>query len=102
MSSSQRFYADYEKSIQGTNERSKPKSTNTSATSSAASSRTSSAVSLEPSAPVAEWCHQLHQIQNRQYEWCQGCYPKVSTLKVPSQKILRQQRTNHEPGHAYQ
>ncbi|KIX00489.1 uncharacterized protein Z518_10629 [Rhinocladiella mackenziei CBS 650.93] len=95
--SSIRYYAEYEHTLRKAHERSK-----SSPPSSASSSRTSSAVSLQPTSSVAEWCHQMHMIQSRKYEWCQGCHPKPPTLNVPSEKILRQQRINHEPGHAYE
>ncbi|KIW42080.1 uncharacterized protein PV06_05664 [Exophiala oligosperma] len=70
--------------------------------SSASSSRTCSAASLAPTEPVAEWAHQVHLMQNRRYDWCQGCHPKVSTAQIPSQKILQKHFQNHEPYHAYQ
>ncbi|KIW72225.1 hypothetical protein PV04_00435 [Phialophora macrospora] len=97
---SQRYYAEYERALEKAVER--PKSSPPSTT----SLRTSSATSLQPTSPVAEWCHQMHMIQNRKYQWCEGCYPRpappTSTVKVPSQKVLQQSRRANEPGHAYQ
>ncbi|EXJ76069.1 uncharacterized protein A1O5_00577 [Cladophialophora psammophila CBS 110553] len=98
---SSRYYADYERALEKAVERPR-----LSPPSSAPSSRTSSATSLQPTSPVAEWCHQMHLIQKRKYDWCTGCYPKPppvpSTVKIPSQKVLQQSRMGNEPGHAYQ
>jgi hypothetical protein len=44
----------------------------------------------------------VHMMQARKYEWCQGCHPKVSTLQVPSQKVLHQHRIMNQPSHAYE
>ncbi|KIV94608.1 hypothetical protein PV10_02359 [Exophiala mesophila] len=73
--------------------------------SSTSSTRTTSATSLEPTTAVAEWCHQMHLMQHRKYDWCEGCHPKVqlAPLKVPSQKVVQRQiRSRQEPTHAYQ
>jgi hypothetical protein len=50
-------------------------STSTSPTSSRSSS--ASNMNLEPAPHVAEWCHQMHLIQNKKYDWCHGCHPRV-------------------------
>ncbi|KEF63205.1 uncharacterized protein A1O9_01182 [Exophiala aquamarina CBS 119918] len=100
----QRYYADYERTFrQPINKPSSDRSKSSPPTSNS-SSRTSSSTSLQPTSPVAEWCHQMHMIQQRKYDWCDGCHPKVqvSTLKVPSQKAMQAQRYNQEPSHAYQ
>ncbi|OAL31623.1 hypothetical protein AYO20_08166 [Fonsecaea nubica] len=98
---SSRYYSDYERALEKASERPK-----TSPPSSTTSSRTSSATSLQPTAPVAEWCHQMHLIQQRKYDWCASCYPKPppapSSIRIPSQKVLQQSRMSNEPGHAYQ
>jgi len=103
----QRYYADYERSLRQGVERPKTDRnyrSKSSPPSSNSSSRTSSATSLQPTSPVAEWCHQMHMIQQRKYDWCEGCHPKVqvSTLKVPSHKAMQAQRYSQEPSHAYQ
>ncbi|KPI39532.1 uncharacterized protein AB675_3526 [Cyphellophora attinorum] len=41
---------------------------------SVASSRSS--FEIEPSGPVAEWCHQMHIMQARKYDWCSACFPR--------------------------
>ncbi|KIW50889.1 hypothetical protein PV05_09667 [Exophiala xenobiotica] len=104
--SNNRYYSNYHQALQKAYEKPRSsKSTSTSsasATSSASSSRTSSAVSLQPTEHIGEWAHQVHMIQNRKYEWCQGCHPRVSTLQVPSQKVLHQHRIMNQPSHAYE
>ena len=57
---------------------------------------------IEPTEDVAEWCHQMHITQRRQYWWCAGCVPKSAPLHVPSQQTLHSQDSRRRPGHAYQ
>ena len=48
---------------------------------STASSRSS--FELEPTGAVAEWCHQMHIMQRRRYDWCQACYPRPVQAAAP-------------------
>ena len=69
------------------------------------SSSSRSSMNLEPAPHVAEWCHQMHMMQNRKYEWCNGCHPRVFVTppNMPSEKVMQQiRRTGNEPSHAYQ
>lgn len=77
-----------------------------------ASSRTS--FDLEPTGPVAEWCHQMHIMQQRRYDWCQSCYPRPVTVsptaaideatmeQLRTQRMAERLRREREAGHAYQ
>jgi hypothetical protein len=76
-----------------------------------ASSRTS--FDLEPSGPVAEWCHQMHIMQQRRYDWCQSCYPRpiahaasmsedMQADQLRTQRMAERLRREREAGHAYQ
>lgn len=71
---------------------------------SVSTSSSRSSMNLEPTAPVAEWCHQMHMIQNRKYDWCNACHPKtIATPTImPSERLMQQRRMSHEPTHAYQ
>ena len=98
---SKRYYAEYERGLAKAAQQ--PKSTPPSSTN---SSRTSSTTSLQPASPVAEWCHQIHMIQNKKYQWCEGCHPRPPppppTTRLPSQKMIQRSKHASEPSHAYQ
>ncbi|ETN38557.1 uncharacterized protein HMPREF1541_06593 [Cyphellophora europaea CBS 101466] len=79
------------------------------------SSRTS--FDLDPSGPVAEWCHQMHIMQSRRYDWCQACYPRpvqpvseaalqqaAEEQAVEARRLLMVQRVQRQraAAHAYQ
>jgi hypothetical protein len=81
---------------------------------SASSSRSS--FELEPTSVVAEWCHQMHIMQSRRYDWCQACYPRaVQQVAAPTEEevtmamiearraqMVERLRREREAGHAYQ
>lgn len=81
---------------------------------STSSSRTS--FDLEPTSPVAEWCHQMHIMQHRRYDWCQACYPRpvqvapepeaeevtMAVIEARRAQMIERMRREREAAHAYQ
>lgn len=67
---------------------------------SVASSRSS--FDLEPSGPVAEWCHQMHIMQSRRYDWCAGCFPRPVAVKDEEYAALaREEEESEKSGGAF-
>ena len=78
-------------------------STTTTASPPVSTSSSRSSLSLEPREDVAEWCHQMHMMQRRRYDWCHGCHPSPAALSaVPSYRIMQNVRSSREESHAYQ
>jgi hypothetical protein len=80
---------------------------------STASSRSS--FELEPTSAVAEWCHQMHIMQRRRYDWCQACYPRPVQVAAPTEEevtmamvearraqMVERVRRERQAAHAYQ
>lgn len=79
-------YTPQHRSRSGSHSSSSAPSSLHSAPVSTASSRSS--FDLEPTTPVAMWCHQMHIMQGRGYDWCQGCFPR--------EKVAEQQEADDE------
>ena len=86
-------------------------SNNGTASGTVSSSSSHSSMNLEPAPHVAEWCHQMHMIQNRKYEWCHGCHPRIVVTppasvglsgNMSSEKMLQYQQRRSEPTHCYE
>lgn len=81
---------------------------------STSSSRTS--FDLELTSPVAEWCHQMHVMQERRYDWCQACYPRpvqpaqqpeaeevtMAMIEARRAQMVERMRRERQAAHAYQ
>ena len=79
------------------------KTLSTTASPPVSTSSSRSSLNLEPREDVAEWCHQMHMMQKRRYDWCNACYPSpAAPLAVPSHRVMQSVRTSREESHAYQ
>jgi len=79
------------------------KALSTTASPPVSTSSSRSSLNLEPREDVAEWCHQMHMMQKRRYDWCNACYPSpTAPLAVPSHRVMQSVRLSREESHAYQ